>query len=150
MKKKVIQRCLIGAPVGIALSFVITILISIIAGDGNYYAVVPGLAAECGSELNAVIIQTVFSLIYGAAFGGASVIWQTEWSITKMSVIHLIICSVVTFPMAYLMRWMEHSVFGVLKYFGIFMLIYVGVWLAQYLPIKKKINEINRKVNEQK
>ena len=55
MKKELIKRCLLGAPLGLAISTVITILISLIVGDGRYYAVVPQLvrrerdAADSGS-----------------------------------------------------------------------------------------------------
>ena len=46
MKKKVIVRCLIGAPIGLALSTMITIAISLTVGDGRFYAVVPELIAD--------------------------------------------------------------------------------------------------------
>ena len=146
MKKSVIVRCLVGAPIGLAISTVITIVISLAIGDGTYYAVVPELSADLGSEIKAVLLQAVFSMIYGAAFGGASVIWDTDWSPTKMTVSHFAICSAATFPIAWCMRWMDHSLTGVLKYFGIFILIYVGIWVCQYILIKKRINEINKKV----
>ena len=73
MKKKVILRSLIGAPIGLSISFIITLIISVIINKGEYYPVVPQLTALCGNELNAVVIQTICSLLYGAAFGGASV-----------------------------------------------------------------------------
>ena len=89
MKKKVILRSLIGAPIGLSISFIITLIISVIINKGEYYPVVPQLTALCGNELNAVVIQTICSLLYGAAFGGASVIWEIEnWSLLKQTVIH--------------------------------------------------------------
>ena len=72
MKKKVAIRCLIGAPIGLALSTMITIAISLIVGDGRFYAVVSELIADCGTEMNAVLLQTVCSLLYGAA-------WSRGW-----------------------------------------------------------------------
>ena len=66
MKKKVILRSLIGAPIGLSISFIITLIISVIINKGEYYPVMPKLTALCGNELNAVVIQTVCSLIYGA------------------------------------------------------------------------------------
>lgn len=81
MKKKVIIRCLIGAPIGLALSTIITIAISLTLGDGHYYAVVPELIADCGTEINAVLLQAICSLLYGAAGAGASLIWEIDdWS----------------------------------------------------------------------
>ncbi len=147
MKKNIVVRSLVGALIGLAISTVITIVISLSIGDGKYYAVVPELAADFGSEINAVLVQAVFSMLYGAAFGGASVIWDTDWSLTKMTVTHLVICSAATFPTAWFMRWMDHSLTGALKYFGLFILIYAVIWISMYLSIKKRINEINEKVH---
>ena len=59
MKKKVILRGLFGLPVGIAIGFVITLLISICIGDGAFYPVTPELIQMMGNQLNAVILQTI-------------------------------------------------------------------------------------------
>ncbi len=149
MLKKVLLRCLFGAPIGLAIGTVITIIISLTVGDGTYYAVVPELIADCGSEINAVVFQSVLSLIYGAAWAGASVIWENErWSILKQTVIHLIICSAATFPIAYFARWMPHNANGVLLYFGIFVVIYIVIWFSQYSSMKKKVQQINERLNK--
>jgi hypothetical protein len=149
MKKKVLLRCLLGAPLGLALSTIITILISLAVGDGSFYPVVPELTADCGSEINAVLLQAVCSLLYGAAWAGASVIWETEsWSILRQTLTHLVVCSLATFPIAYFMRWMRHTASGVLLYFGIFFAIYLAIWLSQYSAMKKRVEELNRKVRE--
>ena len=146
--KKTWQRALIGAPIGLAISTAITIIISLSKGDGHYYAVVPELTADIGSETGAVLVQALCSMLYGAAFAGASVVWDTDWSLTKMTVVHLLICSAATFPIAYLMRWMKHTAGGVLAYFGIFLAIYAVIWISQYCRMKKQIQALNQKVND--
>lgn len=147
MKKELIKRCLLGAPLGLAISTVITILISLIIADGRYHAVVPELTSEMGSEINAVVLQAVLSLVYGAAWAGASVVWDAEhWSLLKMTLVHLIVTSVATFPIAYFARWMPHDAKGILIYFGIFVVIYVSIWASQYSAMKKKIREMNEKI----
>ena len=145
---KALRRALIGMPIGLLISTVITIIISLCKGDGHYYAVVPALIEDCGSEINAVLIQFICSLLYGAVFAGATVIWETDWSLTKMTVVHLLICSAATFPIAYLMRWMKHTAGGVLAYFGIFLAIYAVIWISQYSRMKKQIRALNQKVND--
>ena len=145
--KKAGLRALIGAPIGLAISTIIAILDSWYIGDGKFYAVVPELAADLGSEIGAVTIQMLCSLLYGAAFAGASVIWDTDWSLTKMTAIHFLICSAATFPIAYLLRWMEHSASGVLIYFGQFLAIYIAIWIASYARLKRSINALNKKVD---
>ena len=128
---------MLGAPIGLAISMAITIMNSLAIGKGEYYAVVPELIADFGTEINAVLIQALCSMMYGAAFAGASVIWDTDWSLTRMTIVHLLICSAATFPIAFLMRWMEHTVGGILIYFGIFLFIYLMIWISQYTRIKK-------------
>ena len=54
MKKQIIKRGLFGLPVGIAIGFVIPLLISAAVGDGNYYPVTPQLIETMGNELHAV------------------------------------------------------------------------------------------------
>ena len=144
MKKKVIQRCLLGAPIGVLISLLITIIISYAIGDGAFHAVTPELSAECGSEINAVAVQTACSLLYGAAWAGASVIWEIEdWSLLKMTAVHFAVSSLSALPIAYFLHWMDRSVAGFLGYFGIFIAIYAGVWCSQYFSIKSRLKKIN-------
>ena len=90
MKKKLIGRGVIGFPVGIAIGYVITVIISICIGDGFFYPVTPELVNKMGSELNAVLIQTGLSGIMGTGFAMASVIWEIDsWSLAKQSGIYL-------------------------------------------------------------
>lgn len=147
MKKKIITRALIGAPIGLTISTLITIIFSLIFGEGSYFAVPHDLTAACGSEISAVILQTVFALVYGAMWGGASVIWEMEnWSLLKMTVTHLVVCCAVSFPIAYCMQWMPHNIPGALCFFGLFFAIYAVIWLTQYCAIKKQIAQMNSRL----
>lgn len=149
MKKKVLLRCLLGAPLGLAISNLITIVISLTAGDGRFYPVVPDLITDCGNEMNAVLLQAVCSLLYGAAWAGASAVWDNErWSLLRQTITHLLVCSLATFPIAYFMRWMPHNTQGVLLYFGIFFGIYLLIWVVQYVILKKRVRQINDRFKE--
>jgi len=46
------------------------------------------------------------------------------------------------------MRWMEHSGAGILKYFGIFLIIYAFIWIGQYARIRKNVRALNQKLND--
>ena len=142
------RRALIGAPVGLAYNTVMNIIISLNIGDGKYYPMVPELAADFGSEIAAVIVQALCAMLVGAAFAGASVVWNTDWSLAKSTLVHLLVCSVATFPTAWLIRWMDHTPGGVLKYFAIFFVIYAATWIIWYMRMKKSISAINKKVND--
>lgn len=102
MKKKIILRGLFGLPVGIAIGFVITLLISICIGDGSFYPVTPELIQTTGNELNAVILQTILCAILGVGFAMASVIWEIDsWSIAKQSGVYFLIISVVILSISF-------------------------------------------------
>ena len=70
MKKELIGRGLIGFPVGIAIGYVITVIISICIGDGFFHPVNPELVNKMGSELNAILIQTGLSGIMDSLCNG--------------------------------------------------------------------------------
>ncbi len=150
MKKKIFARCLMGAPIGLSICTVITILFSLIYGNGEYFAAPHDLIAECGSEIKAVILQTLLGSVYGAIWGGASVIWEMEdWSLLKTTLIHLCICSLASFPIAYLLQWMPCNLLGAGCFFGIFFVIYSFIWLSRYSSIKKQVEKMNSKLQEQ-
>lgn len=150
MKKKLILRGLFGVPAGIALGFVITLMISACIGTGSFYPAAPELIDTMGNELNAVALQTVLCAIMGAGFAAASVIWEIDsWSLAKQSGIYFLIISVIMLPIAYVSNWMKHTVLGVLSYAGIFAAIFVVVWLSQYLFWKRKIRKMNALVGKE-
>ena len=146
--KKELQRGLLGIPLGITISSILAIIISLCIGNGEFYACVPSLAESVGGELNGVMLQTALSGILGAAFGAASVIWEIDsWSLAKQSAIYFAVASIVMFPIAYLAEWMEHSITGFLIYFAVFTGIFAAVWLSQYLIWKKRIKKINSEIS---
>lgn len=149
MKKKVIVRALLGFPLGVFIGYTITILSSAIFAQGYYAAVVPALIEECGSEIAAVILQYVLAGILGAACAASSVVWKIEnWSFLRQTVIHFLIISFSMLPIAYFTHWMEHSLLGILSYFGIFIGAYAVIWIILFIVWKKKINAMNRKIQE--
>ncbi len=124
MKKKLIGHGLLGFPLGITIGFVITIIVSVCIGDGSFYPVTPELLNAMGSELSAVVLQTMLCGIMGSGFAMASVIWEIDsWSIAKQTGIYFAIICAVMLPIAYITGWMQHSVAGVLLYIGIFVAI---------------------------
>ncbi len=146
--KKALQRGLLGIPLGITISSILAIIISLCIGENEFYACVPSLAESVGGELNGVILQTVLSGILGAAFGAASVIWEKDsWSLAKQSAIYFAVASLAMFPIAYLAEWMEHSITGFLIYFAVFAGIFAIVWISQYLLWKKRIKKINSEIS---
>lgn len=149
MKKKLICRGIFGLPFGIALGYVITVLISACIGDGAFHPVAPELVRTMGNELNAVIFQTVLCGVMGTCLAMASVIWEIEsWSLVKQSGIYFAIACVVMFPIAYFANWMPRSVVGILSYAGAFVAFFAFVWLSQYFVWKNRIRKMNEEIRD--
>ena len=72
MKKNVLLRGLFGIPTGIAIGYVITVMMSAFWGDGSYYPCVPAFVDAMGSEIRAVVVQTVLCGLVGMAGGTVS------------------------------------------------------------------------------
>lgn len=149
MKKQVILRGFLGIPMGIALGYIITILISLTHGGTDYSPCVPTLVEMAGGELNAVILQTIMCAVLGMTFSACSVIWELDnWSIAKQTGIYFLITALVMMPVAYVTHWMEHSLRGVLGYFGVFLGVFVVMWISMYLMYRKNINQLNAKLKK--
>ena len=147
MKKKLIQRVVVGLPIGIAIGQIITVIISLIRGSGEYYACVPEFTAEIGNEAYAVALQTLLCGVMGIGFAAASVIWEWErLSIAAQTGLCLGIYALCILPTAYFAKWMEHSVTGILSYCGIFAASFVFVWLVQFVIWRIRLNKINEKL----
>ena len=120
MKKTMIKRSVIGFPIGIAVGYLITIVISLCWAKGFYSPCVPELISVMGNEINAVILQTLLCGLLGTGAAAGSVVWENEhWSIVKQTGIYFLLLSAFMMPVAYFNYWMEHSAGGFLSYFVI-------------------------------
>lgn len=147
-KKKVLQRMALGAPLGIAIGFVISIIASLINGGGVYHSAPPALIQSMGSELNAVVFQAVMSALIGIGFSGASIIWEMhEWSLAKQSGIYFLIISLTMMPVAWFAHWMEHSLKGFLSYLAIFVGVFLVFWTIQYIIWRAKVKKLNNNLS---
>ena len=150
MTKKIMKRMWIGLPVGIAMGYIITLIISAFIGDGIFHPVTPELVEKMDNELNAVILQTVLCGVLGVGFAAASVIWELDsWSLAKQSGVYFLVIGILLLPIAYVANWMQHTVVGFLSYIGIFVGIFIAAWLSQYLCWKQRIKKMNDRVSHE-
>lgn len=148
MKKKIISRAAVGFPIGIAIGYSITIVISLFWGEGAYFPCVPELVSRMGSELNAVIFQALLCGLLGVGFGAASVIWEAErWSIAARTGIYFLAVSLLMMPIAYWACWMEHSAAGFFRYFGIFTLIFLVIWGIEWMAARRTVRRLNARLS---
>ena len=116
--KKIVSRVLYSFPIGISCSVGISLLLSLLFGEGKYYPFAASLVFFTGSEVKAMLLQTMLSGILGSVFGGMSFIWEIErWSILKQTAVYFLSVSIPMMGISYLLYWMEHSLNGFLLYF---------------------------------
>lgn len=144
MKRQLVLRGALGFPLGIAIGYIISILVSLAWANGYYSPCVPELIAITGSEISAVVLQALLCGLLGTGFAASSVIWEVEhWSLAKQTGIYFGINAVIMMPIAYLTYWMEHSVLGFLSYFGVFALIFLVVWILQFTTGRRMVRKMN-------
>ncbi len=149
MKKEVLKRAALGSVVGIALGQVISVIISLCVGTGEFIICAPEFTESMGNEMTAAAVQTLLCAVMGAGFAGASVIWEIEkLNIAAQTGICFGIYSLIMFPIAYFSYWTEHTVSGCLTYFAYFAGTFVIIWIVRYFSWRNKIKAINNKIKE--
>lgn len=151
MKKKIVRRIFSGFMQGIAIGYLITLLISFSRADGYYFVCVPEFISVMGNEINAAALQAVLCGILGAGFSAGSVIFEADnGSLIKQTGIYFLIVSAITLPTAYFLHWMERSLSGFLIYFGFFALIFAIIWIILYFTGKNNVKKMNEKLLQKK
>ena len=149
--KKIVSRVLYSFPIGISCSVGISLLLSLLFGEGKYYPFAASLVFFTGSEVKAMLLQTMLSGILGGVFGGMSFIWEIErWSILKQTAVYFLSVSIPMMGISYLLYWMEHSLNGFLLYFLIFVMVFFVVWLFNFAIYWFKVRGINEELDLEK
>lgn len=149
--KKIVSRVLYSFPIGISCSVGISLFLSLLFGEGKYYPFAASLVSFTGSEVKAMLLQTMLSGILGSVFGGMSFIWEIErWSILKQTAVYFLSVSIPMMGISYLLYWMEHSLNGFLLYFLIFVMVFFVVWLFNFAIYWFKVRRINEELDLEK
>ena len=149
--KKIVSRGLYSFPIGISCSVGISLFLSLLFGEGKYYPFAASLVFFTGSEVKAMLMQTILSGILGSVFGGMSFIWEIErWSILKQTAVYFLSVSIPMMGISYLLYWMEHSLNGFLLYFLIFVMVFFVVWLFNFAIYWFKVRRINEELDLEK
>ena len=144
MLNKIIKRALLGFIYGIFIGQTILILESLFKGDGIFHSVSEYLLAHTNTELAAVIAQYFITGIIGITFASTTVIFELDrWSLVAQTALHFVITSVVMFFAGFFCGWFPHTAISTLIWFGVFIVVYIIMWLSFTLYYRKKTKEIN-------
>ena len=147
MLKKILRRCLFGAPTGLTVFMGIMLTAAHLRGDGElrtgYY-----LLQIYGTELNAMTAACISAMVIGMIWSAASLIYETDWNLLIQTLAHAVACVVPSLLIARAMYWMPRNWEGIVQYVVIFGVIYAVIWVFQYLGIKRRVTQMNEKLNE--
>ncbi len=149
--KEVIKRGLQGIPTGIMIGQIVSIVFSLIQGNGQFVPVVPEFTEMIGNQNVAVIIQTVLTGLIGMIFSASSVIWDYEekkMGLLKQTSLYFFINALVVIPIAYYLRWMKGTFLGFITYMGVFVIIFFVIWCINYFFWKKEVESVNKKLEK--
>ena len=146
MAKKIFNRCLFGAPAGVTV-WVLFILFSAWLRGGDVIWVSGHGVLVYGSELAAITAQVGSAMLIGMIWAAASLIWQeTDWSLLKQTAVNCLLCTTPSMAVAWVMQWMPHSLDGIFQYLRLFGVMYLLIWLVQYLGMRKRVRQFNEKI----
>ena len=147
MAKNIFRRCLLGAPTGLMIFTFIALFFAHLSGDGElrvgYY-----LVRGYGSEVNALTALVLSSMAIGIVWSAASVIFDTDWNLLAQTALHGICCVIPSVAIAWGVYWIPHTLDGLVQYVTIFAVIYVLIWIFQYLSIRRRLRQFNTKIGE--
>ena len=145
MAKNIFRRCLLGAPTGLMIFTFIALFFAHLSGDGElrvgYY-----LVRVYGSEVNALTALVLSSMAIGILWSAASVIFDTDWNLLAQTALHGICCVIPSVAIAWGVYWIPHTLDGLVQYVTIFAVIYVLIWIFQYLSIRRRLRQFNAKL----
>lgn len=145
MKKKLLRRCLFGTSMGLTVFVLISLAFAHLRGDGElrigYY-----LIRVYGNEVNAWTALVLSNMVMGMLWSAASIIFETDWGLLLQTLVHGICCVIPSMGIAWAMYWIPRSADGIIQYAAVFVVVYVIVWVVQYLSMKRRLGQINHRL----
>ena len=147
MMKKICARSLIGFPLGISYGLFFSLIFSYLYKLDNYIPAPPNFIESFQRPLNAMLVSVIIWGLIGVVFSSTSIIFtDTDWSITKMTILHFILSYVLFVPLSILACWYPLSLKGILIFTIYYAIIYVIIWFLAMAKAKNDLKQINKKL----
>ena len=146
MLKIALKRGAVSFLIGLGVSQVVNIIISLCEGNGGYISVMPEFAAHFPSEVIAVIAQAALTGLLSMAFAAASVFFLIEkWSFLRQCATHCAVTAAVWIPVVWFV-WIPRELPGLLIAFANFAATYAVTWGIQVAVNRRMVRRINEKI----
>ena len=149
MKNNIIYRFVFGIFIGIDIGLFMSIFFSYIVGNGSYQPAPTGFISHFPNELSAMLISILIWAAIGALFSTTSLIFtHTEFSITKMTLLHCVINYIVFVPLSIVAGWYGFNLAELASFTIVYIIIYIIIWIVFMFINMKHIREINAKLKK--
>lgn len=143
MLKKTLKYALIGFLIGIVIGDVIAIITGSSDTGGVTFASHKLLDMSGGNGVVAMLLQSLFSGLYGAAcFAGMSLYEAERMSLAAATALHCAIIVLLFIPISLLLGWCG-GITEILIIAGIQLVVFFIIWLIMWAAYKKQVNELN-------
>ncbi len=150
--KQFLQSLASGFMIGITIGIALSLIFSFIFGQGQYVplSTVSTMGEIYYQHLSEPMIMLLCVIIWGCIgilFTLTDFIFtQTDWSLLKMTLIHSILSYAGFLPLAILAGWFPLDILNFLIFTFIFMLVYLIIWMINYVKNKRFIDMVNQKL----
>lgn len=143
MLKKTLKSALIGFLIGVAIGNVIAILTGKSDTGGVTFASQKLLSMSGGNGIVAMLLQSLFSGLYGAAcFAGMSFYEAERLPLAAATALHCALIVFLFIPIALLLGW-AGGIMEILIIAGIQIVVFFIIWLIMWSVYKKQVKELN-------
>ncbi|EEI20715.1 hypothetical protein G8J22_00199 [Lentilactobacillus hilgardii] len=148
--KKVINQIMIGIVVGTFVGMILSLIFSALNGATQYYPSSPAFVSHFNGSLTATAVSVVIWSLIGTIFSLSSMIFSnTDWSIAKMTIIHLLITYFGFLPLAILSGWFPLSSPQIVSFTIIFLVVYFIIYTTMRRIAKREVEAINDQLRKQ-
>ena len=143
MLKKILLRAGIGFIIGAAVGDLIAFLTGTSATGGVTFASQQLLDMSGGNTVLAMVLQSLFSGLYGAVcFAGMTLYDAERLPLAAATALHCALIVLLFIPIALLLGWVS-DIQTLLMISGIQLVCFFIIWLIMYFGYKKQIRELN-------
>lgn len=143
MLKTTLKRAGIGFLIGMVIGNVIAILTGTSSTGGVTFASQQLLDTAGGSAVISMLLQSLFSGIYGAAcLAGMSFYDADRLPLAAATALHCATIILLFIPISLILGWVS-SIIELLVVMAIQLVVFFIIWLILYFAYKKQIKELN-------
>lgn len=143
-----LKRAVVGFLIGAVIGNIIAILTGTSSTSGVTFASKQLLDMAGGSPALAMILQGVFSGLYGAlCFAGMTFYDIERMPLALATALHAAIIILTFIPVALLLGWVS-SIIEILIFASMQLIAFFIIWLIMYKVYKKQVRELNELMNK--